>query len=100
MTSVLRCVHHQQRIRPPTPQTPPDDVLEDGLWRRVFADVTNCSDDRLLRFRALSTDGGVDALRTAYWVDHMFAYHKHSAFCSEVGKNFHCLAVLVVRVAR
>lgn len=89
---------------PPTHTTIPKQIVDDtlrgdGIWQRVFSDIRQGGDpdhDTLLRFRALSTDGGVDANRASYWVDHMFAHNTHTAFCSEIGNNIHCLAVLLV----
>ncbi len=100
---VRACInkHNSLFVHYPCTQIVDNDLHKDGLWQRVFTDIRRGGPpdhNTLIRFRALSTDGGVDAQRTSYWLDHMFAHNTHTAYCSEIGSNIHCMAVLLVCV--
>ena len=51
----------------------------------------------LVRFTGVYTDGGVDELTQKYAVDNMFSASRWQSYCSELGSNVHCCAVLLVR---
>eukprot|EP01023_Acetabularia_acetabulum_P043682 TRINITY_DN4366_c0_g1_i6.p1 TRINITY_DN4366_c0_g1~~TRINITY_DN4366_c0_g1_i6.p1 ORF type:complete len:488 (+),score=64.01 TRINITY_DN4366_c0_g1_i6:122-1585(+) len=56
---------------------------------KSFTDI-----DQLLRFVGLYTDGGTDQNLMKYWLDYAFSPHDWLYYCSEVGQNINCVAVL------